>query len=269
MADAGYLEGRVALVTGGSRGVGRAIAARLATLGADVAFSYRRRQDAADKLIEELAPFGGRYAAFAADLSVPGAARTFAERAADELGPPTILVNNAGQASRGRPVEHTTHEEYMHLYQVHVLAAAEACTAVLPGMRSAGGGSIVFISSVVARGLGPGSAPYAMAKAAGEALASVLSFEERPHGIRVNTVAPGLVSTEMGDRLVRASLAGAASSADELDAGYPFGRVCRPADVADVVSYLAGHAAAYLTRQVIVVDGGGNPDILVHALQAR
>lgn len=143
-------------------------------------------------------------------------ARTLAERTADELGPPTILVNNAGQASRGRSVEHTSHEEYMHLYQVHVLAAAEACAAVLPGMRRAGGGSIAFISSVVARGLGPGSAPYAMAKAAGEALASVLSFEERPHGIRVNTVAPRLVSTEMGDRLVRASLAGAASSAGEL-----------------------------------------------------
>ena len=143
-------------------------------------------------------------------------ARTLAERTADELGPPTILVNNAGQASRGRSVEHTSHEEYMHLYQVHVLAAAEACAAVLPGMRRAGGKSIAFISSVVARGLGPGSAPYAMAKAAGEALASVLSFEERPHGIRVNTVAPRLVSTEMGDRLVRASLASAASSAGEL-----------------------------------------------------
>jgi 3-oxoacyl-[acyl-carrier protein] reductase len=265
VADTARLDGRTALVTGGSRGMGRAIVARLAALGADVAFSYRRRQDAADSLIAELAPLGGRYLAFAADLALPGAARQLAEQAAGQLGAPVILVNNAGTASSGRTVERTSPAEYLSLYQVHALAAAEACAAVVPGMRAAGGGSVVFISSVVARGLGPGLAPYAMAKAATEALASVLAFEERPHGIRVNTVAPGLVATEMGDRLVRASLAGAVSSAGDLDAGYPFGRVCRPADVADVVGYLAGDAASYVTRQVIVVDGGGGADELVHA----
>jgi NAD(P)-dependent dehydrogenase (short-subunit alcohol dehydrogenase family) len=156
VADIGRLDGRIGLVTGGSRGVGRAIVTRLAALGADVAFSYRRRQDAADALIKELAPLGGRYVAFGADLAVPGAARQLVQQAGDELGAPTILANNAGAASRGRTVEHTGQDEYLSLYQVHVVAAAEACAAVLPGMRQAGGGSIVFISSVAARGLGPG-----------------------------------------------------------------------------------------------------------------
>jgi 3-oxoacyl-[acyl-carrier protein] reductase len=258
------LDGRIALVTGGSRGIGRAIVTRLAELGADIAFSYRRHKDAADALIEDLEPLGGRYAAFAADLGAPGSARELVQRADVRLGAPTILVNNAGISSSGRSVEHTLHTEYLALYQIHTLAAAEACAAVLPAMRKAGGGSIVFISSVVARGLGPGLAPYAMAKAAIEALASVLSFEERQHGIRVNTVAPGLVSTEMGDRLVRVTLDESVGSARELDAAYPFGRVCRPVDVANVVAYLAGETASYLTRQRIVVDGGGNIDTLVH-----
>jgi 3-oxoacyl-[acyl-carrier protein] reductase len=265
MADRARLDGRVALVTGGSRGVGRAIVRRLAELGADVGFCYRRDAAAATELVTALAPLGGRYRGYPADLGSPGAAAGFVTAATAELGAPTVLVHNAGIASTGRTVECTPHPEFASLYQVHALAGAEACAAALPAMRAAGCGSIVFVSSVVARGLGAGLASYAMAKAAVEALASVLSFEERQHGIRVNVVAPGLVSTEMGDRLVRASTAAARSSAAELDAGYPFGRVCRPEDVADVVGYLAGDTASYLTRQVIMVDGGGNPDTLVHA----
>ncbi|TDV56219.1 SDR family NAD(P)-dependent oxidoreductase [Actinophytocola oryzae] len=259
MPDRTRLDGRVALVTGGSRGVGRAVVRRLAELGAEVAFCYRRDVGAAEELVAEL---DGRASAYAADLATPGAAAEFVAAASADLGAPTVLVHNAGIASSGRSVEHTTQEEYLRLYQVHALAGAEACTAALPGMRTAGGGSIVFVSSVVARGLGAGLAPYAMAKAAVEALASVLSFEERTNGIRVNVVAPGLVSTEMGDRLVRAG--SASSAAESLDAHYPFGRVCRPEDVADVVGYLAGDTSSYLTRQTVVVNGGGNPDTLVH-----
>jgi 3-oxoacyl-[acyl-carrier protein] reductase len=259
----GRLDGRAALVTGGSRGVGRAVVRRLAELGADVAFCYRRDVDAADALLAELAPLGGRHRAYSADLTAPGAAAGFVAAAHADLGAATVLVHNAGIASTGRTVERTPHQEYLTLYQIHALAGAEACAAALPAMRAAGGGSVVFVSSVVARGLGPGLAPYAMAKAAVEALASVLSFEERPHHVRVNTVAPGLVSTDMGDRLVRATTATA--SADSLDARYPFGRVCRPEDVADVVAYLAGDTASYVTRQTLTVDGGGNPDTLVHS----
>lgn len=279
------MKGELALVTGGSRGVGRAIVARLAGAGARVAFCYRRDVEAAERVARET---GGH--AYPADLSVPGAATALVARVTDELGAPSILVSNAGTASRGRLALDTEQSEYLALFQVHVLAALEAARAVAPAMRAAGRGAIVLVSSTTTTLRPPGSAPYTAAKAALEAAAAVLAVEERAHGIRVNVVAPGLVATDMGDRLVRASTAagakggagagaagsaavgrtggttafaadgtkgGAMSGAADLDAASPFGRVCRPEDVADVVAFLAGPDSSYVAGQRVVVDGGG------------
>ena len=122
-------------------------------------------------------------------------------------------------------------------------------------MRERARGDIVFISSVAARMLARNGAPYNMAKAALEALALTLAKEERAAGIHVNVVAPGLVNSDMGRRLVKAAMG--VEDISSLDAGSPFGRVCRPEDVADVVRFLCSDAAGYVTGQVITVDGGG------------
>jgi NAD(P)-dependent dehydrogenase (short-subunit alcohol dehydrogenase family) len=122
-------------------------------------------------------------------------------------------------------------------------------------MRSKPRGDIVFVSSVAARMLAANGAPYNMAKAALEALALTLAKEERRHGIHVNVVAPGLVVTDMGRRLVKAAMG--VDDIATMDAAAPFGRVCRPEDVAGVVRFLCSEAAGYLSGQVITVDGGG------------
>jgi NAD(P)-dependent dehydrogenase (short-subunit alcohol dehydrogenase family) len=167
-----------------------------------------------------------------------------------------ILVNNAGIASRGLAVADTDPAEVERVVRTHALGPHQLCRAVLPSMRSRPRGDIVMISSVATVLLAPNSAPYNMGKAAMEALAFTLAKEEREHGVRVNVVAPGLVDTEMGRRLVRA-VAGV-EEISRLDPHSPFGRVCTPEDVAGVVRFLVSDRAFYLTGQKIMVDGGGD-----------
>ncbi|WP_040167491.1 SDR family NAD(P)-dependent oxidoreductase [Microbacterium gorillae] len=245
-----------AIVTGGSRGVGRAIVERLAGQGYDVVFSYRREVAAAEELARSLSSSSGRsVTAVAADLAVEGEARRLGERALERVGTPDVVVGNAGQASRGQSVTDSARGEYERLFAVSVLSNVELAATVLPAMRAAGSGSFVFVGSTVSDTQPAGSGPYAVSKTALDAVARVLALEERVHGIRVNVVAPGLVATDMGDRLVRAS-AGSRQAAD-LDARYPFGRVCRPEDIADAVVALADATMSYVTGQRLIVDGGG------------
>ena len=198
------LAGRVALVTGGSRGLGRALCVMLAESGADVAFTYRKRADEADATVAAIEATGRRGIGRQASVdSVEDNERAFAEASA-ELGPIDILVNNAGIVSSGRPIAQAPDEEYGRLMTVHAFGPAQLCRLVVPAMRDAGRGDIVMISSVAAVDFEPGSGPYTMAKCAQEALARVLAAEERDHGIRVNIVAPGLIDTDMGRRLVAA-----------------------------------------------------------------
>jgi 3-oxoacyl-[acyl-carrier protein] reductase len=166
-----------------------------------------------------------------------------------------ILVNNAGVASRGRSVAHTDAEEVERLYRIHAVGAHSLCRAVLPSMRTRPRGDIVMISSVITRDAPPNGAPYAMAKAALEILAATLAKEERRHGIHVNVVAPGLVETEMGRRLAKATFG--TDDMRALDAAFPFGKVCSPEDVAGVVRFAVSPAAGYMTGEVFRVDGGG------------
>lgn len=257
------LAGRVALVTGGSRGVGRAIAVQLAAAGARVVLSYRRDVDAAASAVAAITAAGGEAFALSADLAEAGAAADLVARAAEVFGPAQIAIGNAGAASRGLTAATTEDREYLRMMQVHAWSNLELARSVLPAMRAAGSGSIVFTSSTVTHQPPPFTAPYAAAKAALEALSVVLAVEERGSGIRVNVVAPGLVATDMGDRLVRASAGG--EQASDLDAAAPFGRVCRPEDVAGAVVFLAGDQSSYLTGQRIVIDGGGTGQVLVPA----
>jgi len=173
-----------------------------------------------------------------------------------ELGPIDILINNAGIASRGQTVLDTDPAELERVVRIHGLAPHHLCQLVLPGMRKQPRGDIVMISSVATLYWGPNSAPYNMGKAAMEALAWTLAKEERPNGIHVNVVAPGLVETEMGRRLVKATQG--VDDMRKLDAVMPYGRVCQPEDVAQAVRFLVSEGGAYLTGGRINVHGGGS-----------
>ena len=252
---AGDLTGRVALVTGGSRGIGRAIALGLAEDGADVAVNYRRDADAAAETVGEIQKRGRKAAAYAAAIDDYDAVETMVRAASGELGRIDILVHNAGIASRGRSVAKTDPAELERCVRVHSLGPHVLSGLVVPAMREAERGDIVMISSAATLMNAANGAPYNMGKAAMEALAFTLANEERRHGIHVNVVAPGLVETEMGRRLVKAT-----SGVDDLrklDASMPFGRVCQPEDVAGVVRFLVSDAAGYVTGQRVYVHGGG------------
>ena len=249
------LEGRVALVTGGGRGIGRAISEGLAADGAAVAVNYRRDEDAAQETVEAIVKAGGTARAFRASVDANAENEAMVAAVLDEMGSIDILVNNAGIASRGRSVADTEAEELARVIAVHALGPHALARLVVPHMRERPRGDIVMISSVATRHMAANGAPYNMGKAAVEALALTLAKEEQRHGIRVNVVAPGLVETEMGRRLARA-----VSGVDDLrklDAVSPFGRVCQPEDVAAVVRFLVSDAGSYVSGQKIDVAGAG------------
>lgn len=248
------LEGRVALVTGGGRGIGRAISLALAADGADVAVNYRRDEQAARAVVAEVEALGRRARAYRASVDDPGDDELMVAGVLDDFGHVDLLVHNAGVASRGNPVADTDPAEPGRLLGVHALGAHHLCRLVLPSMRTRPRGDVVFVSSAATDRMSANGAPYNMAKAALEALASTLAREERDHGVHVNVVAPGLVETEMGRRLVRAA---GTDDLRELDSAMPFGRVCQPEDVAAVVRFLVSEGAGYLTGERIRVHGGG------------
>lgn len=249
------LDGRIALVTGGGRGIGRAISIALAADGATVAVNYRRDEDAANATVGAITAAGGRAAAYRASVDSWDDDAAMVDSVTSDLGPIDILVNNGGVASRGHSVADTDPAELERVVRTHALGPHFLSKLVVPAMRERPRGDIVMISSVATTNMAGYGAPYNMGKAAMEALALTLAKEEAPNAIRVNIVAPGLVVTEMGDRLARATLG--AGAAAELDANTPFGRVVRPEDVADVVCFLVSERAFAITGQRIAVDGGG------------
>jgi NAD(P)-dependent dehydrogenase (short-subunit alcohol dehydrogenase family) len=246
------LEGRNALVTGGGRGIGRAISLALAADGADVAVNYRRDKDAAEEVVAEIQARGRRAVAVSGSIDVLEDVRAVADASIAALGPIDILINNAGIASRGDTVAKTDPEEVERVVRTHAIGPHWLCGLIIPGMRTRPRGDIVFISSAATRGNAAASAPYNMAKHAMESLAFTLAKEERSKGIHVNIVAPGLVKTEMGKRLMKAF----GQDIEEMDPMAPYGRVCRPEDVANVVRWIVSDGAGYLNGERIYVDGG-------------
>jgi 3-oxoacyl-[acyl-carrier protein] reductase len=249
------LTGRTAIVTGGGRGIGRAISIALAEAGADVAVNYNRDAESAEATVKEIRALGRRGEAYQGDVSDFASAKAMAERALADFGGFSILVCNGGIASRGNTVVETDPAEMRRVVTTHALGTQHMARLVVPQMREQARGDVVVISSGAAQSLGARGAPYNMGKAAMEAIAYTLAKEEMPHGIHVNVVAPGLVETDMGKRLVRATRG--VQDIRELDEQSPFGRVCQPEDIADAVAFLCSEDASYVTGQRITVNGGG------------
>jgi NAD(P)-dependent dehydrogenase (short-subunit alcohol dehydrogenase family) len=251
-------DSRVAIVTGGGRGIGRGIALGLADDGFDVVVTYRSDAEAAAETVAAIEALGRQALAVPADVSVVADnERTVAETLA-HFGRIDALVSNGGIASRGRAVIDTTPDELQRVMATHALGPHHLCSIAIPHLRAAaadGRADIVVISSVATLSHGANGAPYSMGKAALESLALTLAKEERANGIHVNIVAPGLVETEMGRRLVK----GAAGIDDirSLDAVMPFSRVCQPEDIANAVRFFLSDRASYVTGEKLNVYGGG------------
>lgn len=249
------LKGRVALVTGASRGIGRAIALSLAEAGADVAVNYRREKEAANEVVAAIERLGRRAQAYQASVEDFETTARMVESVVRDFGSIGILVNNAGIASRGLAVIDTDPAELERVIRVHALAPHFLCGRVLPHMRKEERGDIIMISSVATLHHAGNGAPYNMGKAAMESLALTLAKEERKHGIRTNIVAPSLTVTEMGKRLAKARTGG--KDISDLDASAPFGHISVPEDVAMAVTWLVSNANPYANGQKINIDGGG------------
>jgi NAD(P)-dependent dehydrogenase (short-subunit alcohol dehydrogenase family) len=220
--------------------------------------NYRRDADAAADTVAAIHAAGGEARAFQASVDDADACATMIDAVVAQFGGLDILVCNAGIASRGNSVAETDPAEMIRVVAAHAFGPHHLARLAMPHLRASGRGDVVMISSVATSTMSANGAPYNMGKAAMEALALTLAKEERANGIHVNIVAPGLVETEMGVRLAR-SFTGNRELQDlrSLDAAAPFGRVCQPLDVANVVLWLCSEGAAYITGQRIVCNGGG------------
>lgn len=248
------LNGRVAMVTGGGRGIGRGISLAMAKAGADIAVVYRKDEKAAEETIREIQSLSRKAAAFRADVTDYGSVKEAVNLAIGLFGKIDILVNNAGIASRGNAVYDTDAQEMERVIRTHVFGSFYFTQAVLPSMRQQPRGDILFISSIAAEVMMPNGSPYNMAKTAMEALALTLAKEEVVHGIHVNVIRPGLVETDMGARLAKATAG--VKDIKELYAHSPFRRVGQPYDIGNAAAFLASDKAAYITGAIIKVSGG-------------
>jgi 3-oxoacyl-[acyl-carrier protein] reductase len=242
-----------ALVTGGSRGIGRAVCIELARRGADVAFIYHTREPEAEATAEGIRALGRQTLPLKADLAQAAAVAAAVERAAKELARLDILVQAAGAVGAWDETAELAIEKWDRYMAVDLSGAFYAIRAAIPHLRNARGGAIVAISSIAAQMCQPRNVQGAAAKAGLEAMVRVVAREEAKHGIRANAVAIGLTDTDMG----RAAFAqwGPATS-ERIVRAIPLRRIGTPEEVARVVCFLAGPDAAYITGKVLQVDGG-------------
>ena len=239
---------KIALVTGSSRGIGRAIAKALAEDGYKVCVNYRVRKDCADSLVAELTAAGHTAMTYGADVSDRSQVNAMVEKIKDTWGDVSLLVNNAGVAGQCQ-IQDVTDEMWRHYFGVNIDASFYTVQAVLPAMLHAHEGCIVNVSSMWGLRGASCEVTYSATKAALIGFTRSLASELAPTHIRVNCVAPGVVNTDMLSALPDGVL-------PQLAEETPLRRIGEPEDIAAAVRYLASPAASFVTGQVLTVDGG-------------
>jgi 3-oxoacyl-[acyl-carrier protein] reductase len=241
-------EQRVALVTGGSRGIGRAICLALAADGHAVAVNYAARADAAEAVVAEISAAGGSAMAVRADVSDAAAVESMFGSVAETLGSPTVLVNNAG-ITRDNLLLRMGVEEFDEVIATNLRSAFLCTKAAMRGMLKARWGRVISIASVAGLAGNPGQANYAASKAGLIGFTKSVAKEVGQRNITANVIAPGFITTDMTEALGEEVLAGVKSS-------ITLGRFGEASEVAAAVAFLASDRAAYITGQVLSVDGG-------------
>lgn len=242
------LAGKVAIVTGASRGIGRAVALALGREGARVVINYLQGEPAARRVWDALRSMGTDGLVFQADVAAAGQVQAMVDATVARFGPPDILVNNAGIASCGLLVD-LAETEWDRLMAVHLRGAFNCCKAVLPSMIRRRSGRIINLSSVWGLSGAANEVAYSTAKAGILGFTKALAKEVGSAGITVNAVAPGAIETEMLEGLTAQDL-------DDLAARTPLGRLGLPEDVAAAVTFLALPESGFITGQVLSPSGG-------------
>ncbi len=248
------LKGRTALVTGASRGIGRAIALRLAREGAAIGINYRERVRDAEALANDIRNEGGHALPLRADVGDSRAVRAMIETLEAESGPIDILINNAGVFRQGDLADFD-YSQMEGMRRTNVDGLVNSTRAVVPGMQAHGFGRIVNLTSIAAHGtVMAGTTFYAATKAAVSVLTRRFAMELGPHGVTVNAIAPGFVATEMVAQ--GRSPAEIASLSEQIAAKTMVRRVGKPEDIAHAVAFLVSPESGFITGQVLTVDGG-------------
>jgi 3-oxoacyl-[acyl-carrier protein] reductase len=242
------LKDQVALVTGGSRGIGRAIVAAFAAEGARVAFVYRGSKEAAESLVKEVTAAGGTVRAVQADVTSAAEAEKCVEELIKDWGRLDILVNNAGIIKDDLFVRMEP-EAWQAVLQTNLGGTYNFCRAAAYGMMRQRGGRIINVSSVAAEHVNPGQTNYAASKGAINSFTRALAAELASRNVTVNAIAPGFIATDMSEAVRN-------KAGDLIKKMIPMRRLGQPEDVARVAVFLASADAGYLTGQVLTVDGG-------------
>lgn len=242
------LKDQVAVVTGGSRGIGRGIVQAFAAEGAKVAFFYRGSREAAEKLAEEIKQSGGTALALQCDVSNAAEVEAALERVEKELGPVNVLVNNAGIIRDGLFVGMDA-ADWNAVLQTNLGGTFNVCRALAMKMARLRKGRIINISSVAAEYTNPGQTNYAASKGAVNSFTRALAVELAKRGVTVNAIAPGFIETDMSEAVRN-------KAGDRIAKMIPMKRLGKPEDIARVAVFLASAESGYMTGQVLTVDGG-------------
>jgi 3-oxoacyl-[acyl-carrier protein] reductase len=243
------LDGKHALVTGASRGIGRGIALAFADAGADVTIGYRRQKEAAQATLKEIEARGRRGFAFAADVRDAVAVEGMVKAAAEAMGSLDVVVANAGVATRFQPVHEVEVGYWQRILDTDLSGVFYTIRAALPILRAQRAGVILTISSIAADACQANGGPYVAAKAAVNALTTVVARENASLGIRANVIAPGLVQTEIADKMLE-------FHGEAMLKSIPLRRIGTPEDVGKLAVYLASDDASWITGKNFRIDGG-------------